>query len=110
MNTEKTPEAKEKEASPAELLTELLEKYAHPEDSKEHAKIAGKIIDAIAARNREKLLMQLEYFGNARIDKSSDSRAQMVEVSCARESRAVIRELEAVQKVNWEELSKAVGI
>jgi len=91
-------------------LAKLLSTYGSPKDSNEHASLADEIKQAVIRRNSEELLMNIEYFGNARNNETGTPRMQMVEMFCYKEAKAIISELTALGQIPWEELSKALNL
>ncbi|KKP41313.1 MAG: hypothetical protein UR31_C0035G0003 [Parcubacteria group bacterium GW2011_GWA2_33_14] len=91
-------------------IADLLRLYANPEDSTNHADLAQEIRIAIKKEDKKELIKKLEYFGNARNNKSGTQQMQMLESSCASESYSIISELKALEDVPWDELLLAIGV
>src|SRR3989344_5474275 len=87
-------------------IADLLRLYANLEDSTNYADLAQEIRIAI----KKELIKKLEYFGNARNNKSGTQQMQMLESSCASESYSIISELKALEDVPWDELLLAIGV
>ena len=69
-----------------------------------------KIRFAIQDRNKEELIKQLTYFGNARNNETGTERMQMVEMFCSTASRAIISEIKELEDMPWDELSSSLGL
>lgn len=91
-------------------MADLLRRYANPADSRQHTAIAEEIRKAVRSRDKDGLLEQLSFFGNARNDETGTERMQMVEMFCSRESQAIIADLNQTESMPWNELSSSLGI
>lgn len=91
-------------------IADLIKSYADPQDSKRHAAIASKIREAIQGQNRDELILQLGYFGNARNNVTGTEGMQMVEMSCSLKSQAIISDLNKTEGIPWDELSTSLGV